>query len=395
MDFDAKATAALESRMRLVNELRAIDSDASLTEAGKAERADKLEKDIVALEAEARKWVEMGERDVAASDLSQRAQALRKPDAGEVRTQAAPSMFDELRAVALGEKRELNIDLRAAAGAQTSVTTDLPNAGNTIGKTFATEVIEAMRVRSNIFGLARIVTTGSGEAIQWPLKTTQRPTAAVVTEGAVYGKGEGAFSTFTLNATKYGVIVEATKEMLNDSLLGLESILANDAGEGVADKVSADAVAKLLTQVAVMNGAGAALTADDLIKLQYGVIAPYRNKGSYLVNDTTLQAVRLFKDSTNQYLWQPSYQAGQPDLVAGKAIYTDPNMPLAAAGDGSKKIILFGDFSKFIIRQVAGVSVTRSDEYGFDSDIVAWKVNWRGDFGLSDTSAITAFGDAA
>lgn len=394
MDFDAKATEALESRMRLVNELRSIDTDKSLTDAAKAERSERLEADILALEGEARKWVEQGERESEVRDLSDRAKALRAPDAGEVRSDAKPSVFDELRKVALGEQREMTVDLRAA-GANTSITTDAANAGNTVGKTFATEVIEAMRVRSNIFGLARIVTTASGEAIQWPLKTTQRPTAAVVAEGAAYGKGEGAFSTFTLNATKYGVIVEATREMLNDSLLGLESILAQDAGEGVADKVSTDAVAKLLTQVSVMNGAGAALAADDLIKLQYGVIAPYRNKGAYLVNDATLQAVRLFKDTTGQYLWQPSYQAGQPDLVAGKPIYTDPNLPVAAAGDGSKKIVLFGDFSKFIIRQVAGVNVTRSDEYGFDSDIVAWKVNWRGDFGLSDTAAVTAFGDAA
>lgn len=393
MDFELKATEALESRMRLINELRAVNDDASLTDAGKAERSAKLEGDIVALEAEARKFVEMGERDLEARDLSSRAQALRKPDAGETR-QAEVSLADELRGVALGQRNEVVVDLRAAAGATTAITTDAANAGNTIGKTFATEVLESMRDRSDIFRYARIVTTASGEVIQWPLKNA-RPTAAVVAEGAVYGKSEGGFTTFSLGASKYGVIVEGTKEMLNDSLLNLESILAQDAGEAVADKVAADAVAKLLTDVPKYNGAGAALVADDVIKIQHSILSGYRRNGVYLLNDATLATVRTFKDTTNQYLWQPSLQAGQPDLLAGKSVITDPNMPTAAAGDGSKSVLLFGDLSKFIIRQVAGLQVTRSDEYGFDSDIVAWKVNWRGSFGLADTAAIRAHGDAA
>lgn len=393
MDYDKIATDALEARMKAVNELRAVNDDASLTDAGKAERSAKIEADILRYENEARSAVEAGEKANELRDLSARAQALRSPDAGEVRTSAEVTLSDELRAVARGEAREVEIDLRAA-GANTAITTDAAWAGNTKGKTFATEVLESMRDRSDIFRYARIVTTASGETIQWPLKNA-RPTAAVVAEGAAYGKSKGGFTTFSLNATKYGVIVEGTAEMLNDSLLNLESILAQDAGEAVADTVSADAVANLIANVPVFNGAGAALTADDLIKIQHSVIAAYRRKGVYLMNDATLGTVRTFKDGQGQYLWQPSLQAGAPDLLAGKPVLTEVNMPVQAAGDGSKKVLLFGDLSKFVIRQVAGLKVTRSDEYGFDSDIVAWKVNWRGDFGLSDTAAIRAHGDAA
>lgn len=390
MDFRQKANEALEQRGRLVAELRDVDADANLGDAEKRERVERLTGEIEAREAEARGYVEQGEREAEARDLEQRASRLVAPAQRAEQREAGPSLDEQFRAVARGEVSAFDIDLRAAdantAASQGGVGGGDAWAGNLVPvESFVSTVLESMRDRSPIFRLSRIVTTASGETLAWPRKTS-RPGAAQVPEGSAYAKTKGGFDKFNLGATKYGTIVEATEEALSDAAVSLASILAQDAGEGVADQVAADAVAGLLSEVTLGRESAAAMTADDVISLPYDLVSGYRRRGVYLANDATLRDLRLLKDSNGQFLWQPSVQAGEPDRINGYAVETDPNMPLDSVEDA--KPLLFGDFQRFIVRQVGSLRVVRSDEYGFDSDIVAWKVTWRGDFGLSDTQAI-------
>ncbi|MGR6999937.1 phage major capsid protein [Yinghuangia aomiensis] len=60
------------------------------------------------------------------------------------------------------------------------------------------------------------------------------------------------------------------------------------------------------------------------------------------------------------------------------------------AGTANTDVAWFGDFSWFKVRQVRGLTVSRSDEYAWDSDMVSWKVTWRGDGDLMDLEAVTA-----
>ena len=56
---------------------------------------------------------------------------------------------------------------------------------------------------------------------------------------------------------------------------------------------------------------------------------------------------------------------------------------------GAAKVpVVFGDFSKYLVRFVGSVDLSRSDEYGWDADIVAWKGSVRVDGGLTDASAL-------
>ena len=78
----------------------------------------------------------------------------------------------------------------------------------------------------------------------------------------------------------------------------------------------------------------------------YSLKRPYRKNASFLVNDSTLGTIRKFKDANNMYMWQPSYQAGEPDRLLGYTINTSPYMPEAASG---AKILAFGDYSYYNI----------------------------------------------
>ena len=72
------------------------------------------------------------------------------------------------------------------------------------------------------------------------------------------------------------------------------------------------------------------------------------------MNDKTLAAVRKLKDVNQAYMWQPSYQAGEPDRLCGYAVETSayaPEMPTTkpSAQDGDTGFIAFGDFSYYNI----------------------------------------------
>jgi HK97 family phage major capsid protein len=101
-----------------------------------------------------------------------------------------------------------------------------------------------------------------------------------------------------------------------------------------------------------------------------------------------MAAIRKLKDTTGQYIFQPSLVAGTPDTLLGKPIYTDPYV--AAIGSAAKSVI-FGDFSQYYVRVVGGVRLERSDEFKFDTDQISFRVVLRADAALVDLTGAIKF----
>lgn len=59
------------------------------------------------------------------------------------------------------------------------------------------------------------------------------------------------------------------------------------------------------------------------------------------MNGTTLATVRKLKDGNGNYLWQPSYQAGQPETILCRPVVEALDMPNVVA---AATPIIFGDF---------------------------------------------------
>ncbi|MFI8237600.1 phage major capsid protein [Streptomyces sp. NPDC085866] len=390
MDFAAVANAALEERAKLIGELRSIESDTVLSEAEKRERVEKIDRDVTRLEAEARDAVERGEREAEVRSLAERAGGLVIPGQTPEARGGQVDEAAELRALARGDRQAVEFDLRTATSGTAS------NAGNTFATTFVAQVIEAMRVRSDFFNKARVLTTSSGETLQYPVKNG-RPTATQQTENVAYGKSDESWTTTSIGAYKYGIIVEATNEIIDDSQLDILGILANDAGEAVADKVMADLLVGngtskpygwITRSTGAVNASSlSAITTDNLIDLQHSILRPYRKGAVFMTSDTAVQTLRKLKDSTGRYLWEPSLTAGANDMLLGTPVLTDPNVVTSGSG---AKVLVYGDPSKYLIRQVKNLRVVRSDEYGYDRDVVAFKVTWRGSGDLFDTASVKA-----
>jgi HK97 family phage major capsid protein len=116
------------------------------------------------------------------------------------------------------------------------------------------------------------------------------------------------------------------------------------------------------------------VTADDLKKMQYAILSRFANVGAYLASDDATQAIALLKDSTSNYLWQPSNQAGQPDRLFGRDFYRVSGLPSMATGAGaSDPAVLFGDVrSGYLIADRQQITVQRLDERYADAGLVGF-----------------------
>lgn len=98
------------------------------------------------------------------------------------------------------------------------------------------------------------------------------------------------------------------------------------------------------SEVAAQSSPVTSWKADCLIGLVYLLRPGYRPNAKFAMNTLTQAYVRKLKDTTNQYLWQPSLQVGQPDRLLGYPVFTweDLGNPTTA----SALPVAFGDFRK-------------------------------------------------
>ena len=95
------------------------------------------------------------------------------------------------------------------------------------------------------------------------------------------------------------------------------------------------------------------------MELFYSLRSPYRKKAVWVLNDSTVKALRKLKDNTGNYIWSPSVQAGIPDTILNRPYKTSSYVPEIKAGN---KCMAFGDFSYYWVADRQGRSFKRLNE---------------------------------
>ena len=185
-----------------------------------------------------------------------------------------------------------------------------------------------------------------------------KPAAAWIEEGGALQFSDATFSQIILDAHKLHVAIKVTEELLYDSAFDLENYITDQFGKALANAeedafLNGDGSGKPTGLFHATKGGqiGVALSAtkiasDDVLSLIYKLKRPYRQNASFIMNDQTLSEIRKLKDNNGAYLWQPSYQAGEPDRLCGYTIHTSAYAPTLEAG---KPVMAFGDFSYYNI----------------------------------------------
>lgn len=98
---------------------------------------------------------------------------------------------------------------------------------------------------------------------------------------------------------------------------------------------------------------------DTLYDVVYALRARYRRNANWMASKLVLSALRKYKDTTNQYLWQPAVSAGQPDTFMGYRVVEAEDMPAVAANAFP---LAFGDFKEgYLIADRVGMRITRDE----------------------------------
>ena len=223
--------------------------------------------------------------------------------------------------------------------------------GYLVPEEYDRRLIDTLSEENIMRRLATIITTSGEHKINI---AATKPAASWIEEGGALTFGDATFSQILLDAHKLHVAIKVTEELLYDNAFNLEGYILDQFGKALANAeedafLNGDGTGKPLGLFAATGGgtvAGtltAAIKSDDMLDLVYALKRPYRKTASFIMNDKTLASLRKLKDNNGAYIWQPSYQAGEPDRVLGYAVHTSAYAPEDAIAFGDYKYYNIGD----------------------------------------------------
>lgn len=220
--------------------------------------------------------------------------------------------------------------------------------GYLVPEEYDSRLIQTLEGENIMRSLANIITTTGDHKINI---AATNPAAAWIEEGGQLNFGESTFKQVLLDAHKLHVAIKVTEELLYDSAFNLENYILEQFGKALANAeedafLNGDGTGKPTGIFHETNGGthlteAMSLKADDLINLIHALKRPYRKNAAFIMNDKLIATVRKLKDGNGAYMWQPSYQVGEPDTLLGYPVYTSAFAP--------ENKIAFGDFSYYNI----------------------------------------------
>jgi len=250
--------------------------------------------------------------------------------------------------------------------------------------------------------VATVLNTSGGESLQIPSQATYS-TGTVTAEAATFGASAPTFNSFvTLGAFKYSFLAQLSSELINDEGVDLLGFLARQTANALGYAVNTvlttgtgtvqptGVVSASALGVTGGTGVGGAFTHDKLVDLAYSVDAAARRMPGFalMMNGNSIGKARQLQDGGGHYVFQPSLSDSTPDRLLGFPLVENP----ACASIGtSVKSVIAGDLSSYLVRQVGGIKLDRSDEFAFGDDLVTFRAQIRVDGNLPQTSHIKHF----
>ena len=279
------------------------------------------------------------------------------------RNESSPQLSREyLQVLKAGEQR--------SGGTGNQITTTLANGGYLVPDEWTGLIVKQMQAWGGMFNAATVQNsdTGGDMPIQTLDDTAQK--AVIIGQAVADTKKDLTFGEFIMKAYTYSTGVILTSwEQLQDS--GFEQLLQEvfgaRMGRGTNEHfTTGDGSSKpfgIVEQSVAAKASIAAIGVDDILDLYHSVDEAHRGSAKYgfMMNDSTLLAVRKLKDSDGRPIFTESYRVGEPSTLLGRPIYINRDMANATT---TNKPIICGDFGKYRIRQVRGMEmVTMRERY--------------------------------
>lgn len=249
--------------------------------------------------------------------------------------------------------------------------------GYVVPQGFSEELETALKAYGGMRQAARAFPTPSGNDIPWPTVDDTSNVGELLAENTSAAAQDVAFGQVILKSYKYSSkVVLVSIELLQDSYFDIGGILRDllttrigritnthfttGTGTGQPKGVVTEAGSGKVGA----TGQTTSVIYDDIIDLEHSVDPAYRANAIYMMADSSLKVVKKLKDSSGRPLWMPGLTANMGDPVNGPTLNGYPyviNQDVAAMAANAKSI-LFGDFSKYVIRDVMAISLLRLEE---------------------------------
>jgi HK97 family phage major capsid protein len=389
MNFKDQIKDLQEKRNKLVTDNRAIldaaqkDGQRNL-KSDEQEQYDRRDADIDSLDGQIRRLSRQAEL-----EGDQNASAGRRSQASSIsndRVTVDPSRA--LRSWLVNDMSEESLAAQRSAGFSLGARELVFNLrGNNYvgdntsgGYTVETSLFKGIEVALKKFGAVRqagatILKTAQGNPMLFPTgDDTSNKGALIAEQGAVGVLGQ-SFAQVALPVYKFSSnVVLCSAEFIQDAAIDVPFYVGERIGERIArienqyfttgtGTNQPQGVVGGATWYRPANGTSlsTSVTIDQLIDLQHSVEASYRTNAKFMLHDDSLKYYRKVKDAQNNYIWtMGNVQTGTPDQLLG-SVYVINN-EMANTSTANAKSVLYGDFSKFWIRDVLEVSVQRLNE---------------------------------
>lgn len=375
-----------QDRYKLIQEARAIYDEADKADreptAEEETRFDALMGDADKLESRIRREERLLDAETQMEERREaKATAARQPEdrTEEPEEEREKRHSEAFRSYLIHGERDMPSEQRAALQEFRAQSVGTATAGGyTVPEGFWNQLEESLLAYGGMRETARVIQTASGNDLPIPTVDDTAQKGAILAENAQVAEQDVTFGQVTLNAYKYtSKLVRVSMELMQDSAFDMEAYLARALGERIARITNEHfttgtgtaqpngVVTASSAGVTGATGQTTSVTYDDLVDLEHSIDPAYRRGNSvrWMFADSTLKALKKLVDGNSNPIWLPGLAVREPDTILGYPYVINQDVADMAA---SAKSILFGDFSKYWIRDVLGVQVVRFGEKYMD-----------------------------
>lgn len=265
--------------------------------------------------------------------------------------------------------------------------------GYTVPTDFANTIDVALKAFSGVRSAATVMQTGDGRSLPWPTVNDSSNSGAIIAENAADSEQAVTFGVVTFGAYTFtSKLVLVSLELIQDTGIDLGALLGRLLGERLGRGTAAyyatgtgSSQPQGLIAGATLGKTAASATAvtyQEMLDLKHSVDPAYRIGAKWGMNDAILAVVKQLKDTTNRPIWQPNIAEAVPATIDGDAYFVEQGMDSAMTT--GKKILAYGDVSKFMIRDVLGYQLVVLRELYAASRQVGFNMFMRTDSKLVD-----------
>lgn len=315
---------------------------------------------------------------------------------------------DALVAVALYMRHGSNVTNEQAIAIRNAMsTTTATEGGYTVPSEIATMVINRLKAFGGMREVAEVLSTASGTGLNFPTTDGTGEVGEIVGENQAVSGQDIVFGTVPLNTFMYSSKkIALPLQLIQDSAIDIIALVVQRLADRIARAqnthytvgVGTTQPFGMITQAAAgkigATGQTVSITYDDVVDLKHSVNRAYRARAKYMMNDLTVAAVSKLKDTTGRPIWVPSLDVTTPDSLLGFPVAINDDVPVMAA---NAKSMAFGDFSKYIVRDVAdSTTLRRFDDSAFALNGQVGFCGWtRSGGNLTDSAAVKVYTNSA